>query len=239
MKKNNFATNPIVYGHNTATLVFITAILILVTPCISNSQTNEAEPYKRLVLSTNIFGLAPHFDDATSNFNLHTEYYLGNRKSVTFQVGSLYAFKSNMGNYFFMTGEEIKGFRAELEMRRYTMKKKVINPLVLIFWFHLFQYGSQSVENSGYYYGTNISYASIGILEDPGSDYILRDTYALHAKVGYQCFKEYGLMIDYAIGIGAQYVKNSDHLGSGIMDSKGWNIYPSVQYQLRLGFEMY
>src|SRR6056297_27998 len=110
-EKIDLTTKSATHRYHSTVLVFITAILILTTPRIASSQVSETEPYKRKVVSTNILGLAPHFDDATSNFNLHFEYYTGDRKSVTIQACYLHAFKSSMGNYLFLSGEEIKGFQ--------------------------------------------------------------------------------------------------------------------------------
>jgi hypothetical protein len=73
-----------------------------------------------------------------------------------------------------------------------------------------------------------------------------RDVYALNVKFGYQCIKKGGITVDYAVGLGGQYISSSSddvigrHNGNDIPWNKpfdrGCKLYPSFIYQVRVGW---
>jgi hypothetical protein len=201
-------------------LIFLTAFSNIIY-----SQTTDTCRAKRLVISTSIFELLPNSLNSI-NFNLGTEIYIQNNKSLFANVGVI---KSNgpSGGLFEISSLSTQGIKIELEGRHYFNRHKLIQPLILVFWPHIFQYKSQALKNTGYYLGvhstfqftsTNRQETVLDYVDNspfPNSEHDKKHVYTvnrndcgLHLTVGYQCIKKYGLSVAYEIGLGVQYISS-------------------------------
>lgn len=135
---------------------------------------------------------------------------------------------------------------------------------MLLFWPHIFQYKSQSLQNSGYYYALHASFQLTNTEREEiiselssGSPYqyyeytqnkynVERSATRMHLKFGYQSIKSYGLVIDYSVGLGGQYISSSAEGKLGFDDDKDWpwnkefdegsGFFLSPVYQVRIGW---
>jgi hypothetical protein len=240
-----------------------TISILLVFSALINAQSNDSLKFKRVTVTTSLFDYIPNKLNA-SNYNIGTEIYLKNKKSIGINIGLI---KSNgpAEEILQISSLNTQGIKIQLEGKHYFNKRKIVEPAILLFWLHIFQYKTQNVQNAGYYLATNISYQNtktdreenvIDYIDDnpfPNSQHyknniymVNRNVFALNIKFGYQCIKQYGLTIDYAIGLGAQYISSSstnriepnsdmDFPWKKMFDS-GVGIYPSFIYQLKLGW---
>ncbi|MDQ3046899.1 MAG: DUF3575 domain-containing protein [Bacteroidota bacterium] len=233
-------------------LAFI-VFLMICNPEFSTAQ--DSLKSKRIILKTSLTE-HPMLSLNAVNINCGAEIFLKKNKSVEFNAGYLMSPDRNGG---FLTSQlqDTKGFQGQMEVKHYFNRRKIFQPAILIFWPHIFQYKTQNLANAGYYIASGVQFQKSETEREetiadnsafPGSgDYkknnyfIERDVYSLHLKLGYQCIKTYGLTIDYAVGLGAQYIKtdesNKISMHEDPMDQME-RIYPKLIYQVKLGWAL-
>lgn len=127
-----------------------------------------------------------------------------------------------------INSEKTQGMKIQVEGRYYLNKHKIFEPALFLFWPHIFQYKSQTLQNTGYYLAVHSHYQlTTTDRQETIVDYIDnnpfpntshykqnmytvdRTVYALHLKFGYQCIKKVGLTINYGVGLGIQYISSS------------------------------
>ncbi len=236
--------------------------MILSTICrVAYGQQADSLQVKKLVITTSLFDYFPGKLNS-ANFNMGAEKMVANYTSVYANVGVIHSYGPINDTWFQIANRKTSGFRFQLEGRRYLNRHKIFDPAVLLFWPHIFQYKSQSLQNSGYYFALHSSYQqtntereeSIPDLSLPASDfkYILNDykvarsVAKIHLKFGYQSIKRYGLVIDYSVGLGGQYISSSSEGKLGSDDDKDWpwnkkfddgsGFFLSPVYQVRVGW---
>lgn len=247
----------------------ITTIIFTVFSVLMYSQTADSLKAKRVCITTSVFDYLPTINLNTGNFNIGSEIYLKNRKSVYVNLGVIKSYGPTRGlisNYSLRT----EGLKLQMEGRHYFNKRKIFQPAILLFWLHIFQFKTQEVQNAGYYIATNISFQNTKTdKQETIIDYIDnnpfpntyhykqniytvdRNIYAFNIKFGYQCIKKRGFTVDYAVGLGAQYISSSSRNRMGNdqdwpnsendipwkkLFDKGAGIYPRFVYQLKLGW---
>jgi len=245
----------------------ILLVFLLVTS-LSSAQLNETLKSKKLIITSSLFDYLPNKLNAGTR-NVGVEIYLGNRKSVGISMGSIHSYGPS-GGLFQISSVSTRGMKFQAEVKHYLNKRKIFEPAILIFWPHILQYKTRELQNTGYYTAINITYQNtktergetvldyVDNIPFPNSAHykqtiytVDRSCYALTIKFGYQCVKKYGLTVDYALGLGAQYISSNskNRLGS----ERGWpgsendipwkklfdngaGIYPAFNYQLKLGW---
>ncbi|MGQ0829129.1 MAG: hypothetical protein ACT4ON_12130 [Bacteroidota bacterium] len=245
----------------------ILIFLILLTLAKLHAQNRDSLIFKRFTFTTSVFDYIPNKLNAI-NFNLGTEIYLQNYKSISANVGLIKSQGASKRNLR-ISSLSTKGIKVEIEGKHFINKHKIFQPAILLFWFHIFQFKTQNLENTGYYLTANVFYqntsterqeivANIDNNPFPNSyQYkqniysVERYVYGLNVKFGYQCIKQYGLTIDYAVGIGAQYISSYSQNRIGTdndwpnserdfpwnkLFDHGSGIYPNFIYQLKLGW---
>ena len=214
------------------------------------TQQTQLQDSKKTVISTSVLEYIPFFRNA-GNFNIGGERYFSNQKSVYANVGLIKSYGSSYG-WLQLPSKSISGFKVQLEGRHYLNRNKIFDPAVLLFWPHIFQYNSQAIENSGYYVALHTDFQLLNIIRDdyysPPEYSVDRTSIGVHFNLGYQSIKSYGLVIDYTIGLGAQYITSSfeNRIGLNIDKDWPWNktidegsgIYPSIVYQVRIGWAL-
>lgn len=243
--------------------VLLTIIIIVVTYIAACAQQVDTISVKKLVITTSALEYLPIRLNA-GNFNLGAEMYLSNNYSLNANVGVIQSYGSSGGNWLQLSAQSTSGFKLQLEGRRYLNRHKIFDPAVLLFWPHIFQYKSQSVQNSGYYFALHAVYQQTNTereetIFEPSTgfpypdyntiqnDYVVeRSAVGMHLKFGYQSIKSCGLVIDYSVGLGGQYISSSskDKLGSNTDKDWPWNkdfdegsgFYFSPVYQVRIGW---
>lgn len=240
--------------------LFLVMILAIIYGS-AHGQRADSLTVKKLVLTTSVFDYFPGKLNS-ANFNIGAEKMLANYTSVYANVGVIQSYGGIDDTWFQIANRKTSGFRFQLEGRHYLNRHKIFDPAVLLFWPHIFQYKSQSLRNSGYYFALHSSYQQTNTereetIPDPSyppsdfkyaqNDYkVERSVIKMHLKFGYQCIKRYGLVIDYSVGLGGQYINSSSEGKLGSDDDKDWpwnkkfddgsGFFLSPVYQVRIGW---
>jgi hypothetical protein len=231
-------------------------MLLVGSYSLSYAQQADTLLLKKIVINTSALEYIPDRLNA-GNFNLGAEMFVANNKTIYANVGILQSYGQSDRNWFQLSSQGTTGFKIQLEGRHYLNRHKIFDPVVLLFWPHVFQYKSQSLKNSGYYFALHWAFQHTNtkrVETIPGlstgypfPDYdshsiqngytVKRSATRMHVKFGYQSIKSYGLVIDYSVGLGGQYISSSskDKLGSNNDKDWPWNknydegsgIYPS------------
>lgn len=229
----------------------------------SFSQSKDSLSFKRIAITTSLFDYVPMALNA-STINIGTEIYLKNRRSIGLNLGYISSYGTS-GGYLQVSALSTKGIKVQVEGKQYLNRRKIFQPAIFLFWPHIFQFKSQNLQNTGYYVAANVSYQNTKTKrEETVVDYIDdlpypnhthyktniytvdRNVYALNVKFGYNCIKKCGFTVDYAVGLGAQYISSSsknrmgtnsdlDVYGKKLFDH-GDGIYPGFIYQVKLGW---
>lgn len=197
------------------------------------------------------------------NLNLGAEFYTRNNNSISLNFGKLESFGSPSSTGYFSYGvssTNTSGYKIQLERKHYLNIDSIFWPSIALFWPHILQFKSQDLEYSGYYYAGNIFYQNTKtdrtetlvnpVDQNTTNQYeVARNVYSANLKFGYQCIKKYGLVIDYSVGLGAQYIASSTNnkIGDNTINNdrdfpwrkqfdNGSGIYPHLCYQLKLGW---
>jgi hypothetical protein len=216
------------------------------------SQNCDTIQTKPIILTTSLFDYLPSWNLPTSNLNIGAEIYLSNRNSIFLNCGLI----RPCGHAIALTSPitiSTKGFKLQFETKHFLNKHKLLEPMMLIFWPHIFQYKSQTLQNTGYYYAIHTTFQKTATDRKgyKNSIYTVDRTFCrLDFKIGYQCIKRCGLAIDCAFGLGIKYLTSNSR--NYIQDSSWpnndkdfpWNklfdtgagLYPDIVYQLRLGW---
>lgn len=246
------------------------AIFLTALPALTYAQDSNSIAFKRVTITTTVTDYLPTLQLNTANINIGTEIYLRNRKSLFFNVGFVKSYGPSRG-LFTTNSENTTGFKGQIEGRHYLNKRKLYEPAMLLFWPLIFQYNTQELENTGYYVAMHSSFqATITNRQETVVDYVDnepwpntshykqniylvdRNVLALNIKFGYQCIKKSGLTVDYAVGLGGQYISsnstnrqgtdtdypNSEKDIGGKLFDKGAIFYPNIVYQVRLGWSL-
>ncbi len=227
--------------------ILLTIVILLGTHFVNCAQQIDAVNMRKLVITTSALEYLPIRLNA-GNFNLGAEMYIANNYSVYANAGVIQSYGSSGGNWLQLSAQSTSGFKLQFEGRRYLNRHKIFDPAVLLFWPHIFQYKSQSLENTGYYISLHSAYQQTSTSRtETQNDYMVeRSAIGMHVIIGYQSIKIYGLVIDYSVGLGGQYISSNskDKLGSNTDNDWPWNknydegsgIFPSFVYQVRIGW---
>jgi len=247
-------------------MINLIKILIIVCCAISTlsfAQKNDSLQSKHLNITTTLTDYLLLSNTNSYNINLGSEFCFKNQKSLSVNLGLIKSYgPSGGGGLFSVYVSTIKtqGVKFQIEGRHYLNKHKLFEPAMLLFWPHIFQYHTQELQNSGYYFSIHSSYQYTET-DREGENYneihnpydiikVNRSVFGLNFKIGYQCIKKSGLTLDYAIGLGAKYI-NSNSSNSGENSSwpnnekdipwnklfnKGAGLYPNIIYQFKIGW---
>jgi hypothetical protein len=207
------------------------------------SQTTGKATCKKFVFSTSLLEYFPNKLNS-ANINIASEFCLKERNSISANIGFIKSYGPTSG-WIQIPSKSNLGYKVQVEGRHYLDKHKIFEPSILLFWPHIFQFKSQELPNSGYYYALHSEYQSTRTKRE--IDYTVeRYSVGLSLNFGYQCIKKCGLVIDYAIGLGGQYISSNSNNSNNtnndndipwnkIFDS-GSGFYPKVIYQVRIGW---
>lgn len=200
----------------------------------------------------------------TANVNLGMEYRLRSKNTLYVNLGYLHPYGKPEG-FFGLSSRWTRGLRLQVEKRRYLNRRKIVEPAILLFWPHIFQFGTRDQDNTGYYWAIHSAFKRtqtrrteyyLARIEDepyPGTKYYERNEYdvfrtsiSIHLKFGYQCIRKRGFIVDYSVGCGAQYLTSHsegnilEHTNRDIPWNKLFNsgsgFFPSFLYQIRIGW---
>ena len=219
---------------------------IVMNPIVA--QEEDSISLKKVNFTTSIFDYIPSSENS-GNINLGAEIHLKNRNSILFNIGAIRHFgprESSPRSILFSHYDRITGVKIRLEGRRYLNRHKIIEPAILLFTPHMFQFKSEKLENTGYYIAFQTSFQStksISFLEvfEPENRITSYDEFiSSHAKMGYKCIKKYGLIVDFGFGAGWRYVLRGSVENEAFLRvfsrAKGKGLYLNVIYQLGLGW---
>ncbi|MGD0711359.1 MAG: hypothetical protein ABR968_09275 [Bacteroidales bacterium] len=228
-----------------------TTIILGMYSVITFSQVHDTLSFKRLNITTTLTDYFPLNNLNTINVNIGSEIYLTKNKSLAANIGVI---RSLGQSGFLVTSLNTHGIKFQVDFKHFLNKHKIIEPTILLFWLHIFQYKSQTLLNSGYYWAFHACYQNTKTDREESLNNIYsvdRTVYKLNAKIGYECIKKCGLTIDYSVGLGVQRI-NSTSTNSIQTDNswpsnekdfpwnklfdKGVGIYPNLVYQFKLGW---
>lgn len=249
------------------TIIFF--LLIYSTTILGGTDSlavKDTLPVKKIVFNTSVFEYFPTLLLHTGNLNLGSEIYLGKNNSVYINAGYITSYGESSG-IISILAIKTTGYKIQMEGKHYLRKHKVVQPAMLLFWPHIFQFHSQKLENTGFYASVHSFFQSTETLRPQSFVYeaygpnkprimvnnsyvVTRRAAALHLKFGYNCIKASGVNIDYAVGIGAQFIYSESvgksPLGTVWSESQGeygqkafdegFLIRPSFVYQVKIGF---
>ena len=238
------------------------SVLTIVLICSkAYGQHADSLQVRKLLITTSAFDYLPgKLNEA--NFNIGAEKMVANNISLYANVGVIHSYGPSGGGYFQLSSLSTSGYKLQFEGRYYLNRHKIFDPAVLLFWPHIFQYKSQSLKNSGYYFALHASWQQTNTEREetafdplyPASDFkylhneykVGRSALGMHIKFGYQSIKSYGLVIDYFVGLGGQYINSSSEDKLGSNDDKDWpwnkkfdegsGVFLSPVYQVRIGW---
>ncbi len=195
------------------------------------------------------------------NINLGSEIYLKNKNSISFNLGLIKSTVPSGGGLLSISSLSTQGLKIQIERKHYFGIYKLFEPVILLFWTHIFQYKSQSLLNSGYYYSIQSAFQQTATkregenynqIHNPDDFYTVnRTVYRINLKIGYQCIKKHGLTIDNSIGLGAKYIysnsknflitsnqwpQNEKDFPWNKLFNTGAGFYPDIVYQLKIGW---
>jgi len=244
MESNHFPNNR---------LKFVSLVIVILFFHASQAflRASDSLSFKRVIVTTSVLSYIPTLQLNTGTFNLGTEVYLANRNSMYANFGFIQSYGSSRG-YFSISSESTQGFKVQLEGRHYLGRTRIFDPAVLLFWPHIFQYKSESLANAGYYTALNSFYQwTTTDREEQQNPYTVdRNAVGLQFRFGYQSIKKYGLVVDYSVGVGGQYISshstnqlgddaqypNNDKEWNGRLFDHGSGWYPTLIYQVSLGW---
>ena len=225
------------------------------------SAQSDSTSFKGIVFTSTATDYHPSIDLNTANINLGIDFYIDNSHSIGINAGYITSYDQVADDSFFkISSESTSGFKIQVEGRRYLNLHDIFEPAILLFWPHILQYKSVKNENTGYYVAAHtflqitetereetVSFGSGPTLIHYSDTYTVnREALSLTLKIGYQCIKKYGLVFDYAVGFGFQYITSSSNSRSGTPDSdteffgktfdSGSGFYPNILYQVKLGW---
>jgi len=259
ISRSRYAQCKMTIRYTTLTTFFLIAFSVL-----TYSQSADSLKAKRIIITTSVLEYLPTIKLNTGNFNIGTEIYLKNRKSVYANFGLIKSYGQPSG-WFSLSSQGTQGLKIQVEGRHYFNRHKIFEPAILLFWPHIFQYKSQTLQNTGYYLALHSFYqwtatdrqeTVVDYIDNnpfPNSTHykqniylVDRNVYGLNIKFGYQCIKKCGLTVDYSVGLGGQYISSdsSNKLGTNNDKDLPWNklfdsgtgFYPNIIYQVRLGW---
>ena len=237
---------------------------------LAYSQSSDTLKAKRVTITTSLTELLPTFGLSTHNFNVGAETYLGNRKSLYTSIGYIKSFGPTAG-WVNISTLGTQGFKFQTELRHYFNKRKIVEPAILLFWPHIFQYHTQEVQNAGYYVALHSSYqwteterqeTVVDYIDDypiPNTSHyrknnysVNRNAFGLNILFGYQCIKKRGLVVDYCVGFGGQFISsystnrigtdtdwpNSETEFYNTIFDHGTGFAPYLIYRVRLGWAL-
>ncbi|OFY70016.1 MAG: hypothetical protein A3G23_01165 [Bacteroidetes bacterium RIFCSPLOWO2_12_FULL_37_12] len=230
----------------TKTLTTIAIVFLTILSLSAYTQTVDTLSLKPLIITSSVLDYIPINNLNTGNFNIGMEFYLKNRKSFYINIGLIKSYGKS-GGLFNVSSKSTIGFKTEVEVRHYFNKHKIFEPAILLFQPHIFQYESQTLQNTGYYFAINSFYQWTATERQGINIYTVnRNVNGITIIFGYQCIKKYGLVVDYCVGLGGQYIYSnvSDKLAINNDKDFPWNkyfdkgagLYPNLIYQVRLGW---
>ncbi|MBA3663029.1 MAG: DUF3575 domain-containing protein [Bacteroidetes bacterium] len=211
-----------------------TTIFVAGLSFITLSQSPDSLRPKRIIVTTSVFEYIPTIKLNTGNFNIGTDIYLSRRKSIYFNCGYIKSFSPAQG-LLSISSLNTQGIKMQVEGRHYFRRHKMVQPAILLFWFHIFQYNTQTLSNTGYYTALHTSFQRTATdRQETVVDFINnnpfpntthtklniytvnRNAYSVNIKFGYQCIKKCGLTVDYSVGLGAAFISSNskNRLGS-------------------------
>ena len=121
------------------------------------SQTSDTLKAKRVIITTSLTDYLPTIKLNTGNFNIGSEIYLKDRKSIYANFGLIKSYGQPRG-LLSISSLSTQGMKIQIEGRQYLNLHKIFEPAILLFWPHIFQYKSQTLPNTGYYVAIHSSY---------------------------------------------------------------------------------
>lgn len=232
-------------------IIALAILCLLAISELASAQVIDSIKAKRIIISTSALEYIP-FRFNSGNFNVGTELYLKNRYSIYANIGAIRSYGESTG-WFPILKEKTNGIKIQIEGKRFLNRHKIFEPAILLFWPHIIQYKSQNLPNSGYYVAINSFYQTTTTKKQDFAQYstVDRSVSGLNVRLGYQCIKRRGLTIDYAVGVGIQYIDshsnnliNSDSYWFDTQKDFPWNkqfskgsgIFPDITYQIRIGW---
>ena len=177
------------------------------------------------VISTSLLEYIP-LPYNMGNFNLGSDIYLGNHFSIYANLGFIKAYGPAQGDWLLrIYAEDVTGGKIQIEGRKYFNCHELIQPLILLFWPHIFQFNSRKLLNSGYYMAAGVTYEyliidrkeTVAYYNNPNPvPYKIEDKiYNIHKsnfcpnlKLGYQAVKNDNVVVDFSFGMGIQFIKS-------------------------------
>jgi hypothetical protein len=203
---------------------FYFILFVLPSALLRKAAAQDSLSFKKIAISTSLLEYFPNPKLYTINCNIGAEVYIKNGYSIFLGGGVLLPAGSPV-SYIGIPSEQSKGYKFRLEGRRYLKRKKEVEPAMLIFWPHVFQYHNVPYQNSGLYTGLSSSFQfteterkeSVQTEVSPAGNpvykdnvyFVNRNQLAMNLMLGFQCIKKSGFFVDYAVGLGIQLVSSS------------------------------
>ncbi|MCZ2129846.1 MAG: hypothetical protein LC109_06215 [Bacteroidia bacterium] len=193
---------------------------------------------KRIIINISVLEYLQTIKLNTGNFNIGTEIYLKKGNSLYTNFGLIKSYGQSSG-LLSISSQSTQGLKIQVEGRHYLNKHKIFEPAILLFWPHMLQYNSQTLQNTGYYVAVHSFYqwtatdrreTVVDYIDNnpfPNSEHykkniytVDRNVFGLNIKFGYQCIKKWGLTVDYTVGLGGLYISSSSKNRLG--EDTGW-----------------
>ncbi|MBI4648789.1 MAG: hypothetical protein HY738_19920 [Bacteroidia bacterium] len=228
--------------------------IILLFTFFNIGFTQESEIARKIIIKTSPLAYLPDIL-GSGNFNICTEIYLKNKISLDIDLGYMLSLGPS-GGFGQISAKDNKGFKINIESKKYINKYKIIEPVILLIWPMIFQLNSLELQNSGYYFSINTFYQYtqtereervldyISDIPHPNSTYykfnyytVNRNRTGLNIKFGYQAIKKCGFILDQAIGLGIQYISSYSNNKFGNDDSNDRYNIPVIFNEMNKKFD--
>jgi hypothetical protein len=191
-------------------LILTCTFLLIFNLVFSQDSLNPDKPN---TFSISLLELIPFGEQNTANFNLGKEFNLKENHSIYLNIGYLHSYglpfmEKWFGPLFSHIATDSRGVKIQIEKKKYLNKQQKEKFLYFLFWPHIFQ-PATSYKNSGYYF----SLGAIGSFLITEENYyriykLHRDEYILNVQYGYKGIMDVGLVLDFSMGIGVQFVNS-------------------------------
>ncbi|MCX8167232.1 MAG: DUF3575 domain-containing protein, partial [Candidatus Micrarchaeota archaeon] len=124
---------------------------------ILKAELKDSLKVNKVIIATSVFDYLPSLNWNTGNFNIGAEMYVGKNKSLSLNIGIIQSYGPS-NELLSITSLSTHGWSVQSEIRYYFNKHQIVQPLILLFWPHIFQFNSKILKNTGYYFSVHTGY---------------------------------------------------------------------------------
>jgi hypothetical protein len=227
--------------------------LLLVLPVMACNilKSQDTSDYS-YAIKTELSALFPNIIYSTGRLHAEVEKSLPNRRSIVIGAGYIYSYGASRSAPLLslsVNQETTRGYKANIEYRKYLNRHKVFQPLCLLIWPLALQLNGVKDSHTGLYVSGQANYQQTfsevlrNYIEYTEERYLVnRVNPSLLFRFGFQTITKNRIIVDQSLGVGIQY---SSCFSSGPVEANmvSWmnnpgsdnNFFPAINYSFKVG----